>query len=94
MTDGLQDQQHKTDLGSKMGDLKDAAMDQIDKASAQAARIAEGVTDQAREAGEKVREVASTVDTTVRKSLRDQPMTTLAAVAALGFVVGALWKSK
>jgi len=94
MTDALQDQPRKTDLGSGIGDLKDAVSDQIDKASAQAGRIADGVTDQAREAGEKVREVASTADTTVRKLLTDQPMAALAAVAALGFVLGALWKSK
>jgi ElaB/YqjD/DUF883 family membrane-anchored ribosome-binding protein len=29
----------------------------------------------------------------VDKSLKDQPMATLALAAALGFVLGAIWKS-
>jgi ElaB/YqjD/DUF883 family membrane-anchored ribosome-binding protein len=29
----------------------------------------------------------------VDKSIKDQPMATLAAAAAVGFVLGALWKS-
>ena len=56
--------------------------------------MAESVAEQAREAGEKVQEVASTVDTTVRQSLKNQPMATLAVVLAVGFVLGALWKSR
>jgi ElaB/YqjD/DUF883 family membrane-anchored ribosome-binding protein len=89
-----QDQVREAGIGSTMADLKDTAMDQIEKASSQAGRMAESVAEQAREAGQKVQEVASTVDKTVRNSLRDQPMATLAVVAALGFVLGALWKSR
>jgi len=33
------------------------------------------------------------VKTAVDKSIKDQPMTTLAVAAAVGFVLGALWKS-
>ena len=94
MANTSQDHVREPGIGSTMADLKDRAMDQIEKASSQAGRMAHSVAEQATEAGEKVQEVASTVDTTVRQSLRDQPMATLAVVAALGFVLGALWKSR
>lgn len=94
MAEASQDRARDTELGSRIGDLKDAALDQIEKASAQAGRITASVADQARDAGEKVQEVASTVDAGVRQSLKDQPMAMLAAAAALGFVLGALWKSR
>ena len=94
MADAAQDQARQANTGSRIGDLKDAALDQIEKAGAQAERIAESAADQARETGEQVREVVSTVDAAVRQSLKDQPLATLAVVAALGFVLGALWKSR
>jgi ElaB/YqjD/DUF883 family membrane-anchored ribosome-binding protein len=89
-----QDQVREPGIGSTMADFKDTAMDQIGKASAQAGRMAGSVAEQAREAGEKVQQVASTVDTTVRQSLKNQPMATIAVVLAVGFVLGALWKSR
>ena len=49
--------------------------------------------EQGREAGEQVQEVAGNIKGAVDKSVKDQPMATLAVVAALGFVLGALWKS-
>jgi len=94
MVNPAQDHPREPGIGSAMADFKDTAMDQFEKASVQAGRMAESVAEQAREAGEKVQEVASSMDTTVRQSLKDQPMATLAVVAALGFVLGALWKSR
>ena len=79
MADASQDRARDSELVSKIGDLKDAALDQIEKASVQAGRLTASVADQAREAGEKVQEVASTVDAGVRQSLKDQPMALLAA---------------
>jgi ElaB/YqjD/DUF883 family membrane-anchored ribosome-binding protein len=38
-------------------------------------------------------EVAGNIKGAVDKSVKDQPMATLAAAAAVGFVLGALWKS-
>ena len=49
--------------------------------------------DQGREAGDRIQEVAGNVKGAVDKSIKDQPMATLAAVAVVGFVLGALWKS-
>jgi ElaB/YqjD/DUF883 family membrane-anchored ribosome-binding protein len=94
MANTSQNHVREAGIGSTVADLKDRAIDQIEKASSQAGRMADSVAEQATEAGQKVQEIASTVDTTVRHSLRDQPMATLAVVAALGFVLGALWKSR
>jgi ElaB/YqjD/DUF883 family membrane-anchored ribosome-binding protein len=45
-----------------------------------------------REVTDPAREVASNIKTAVDKSVKDQPMTTLALALAAGFVLGALWK--
>jgi ElaB/YqjD/DUF883 family membrane-anchored ribosome-binding protein len=91
MAEESQHRARETNIGSAVAET---VMDQIERAGAQAGRMVESVAEQAKEAGEKVQEVASTVDRAVRKSLGDQPMATLAVAAALGFVLGALWKSR
>jgi ElaB/YqjD/DUF883 family membrane-anchored ribosome-binding protein len=84
-------------------DLKEKATDQFDKladkatdrfcdVADQAEHFASRVAAQGREAGDKVQEVAGNMKGAVDKSLKDQPMATLAIVAVLGFVLGALWK--
>jgi ElaB/YqjD/DUF883 family membrane-anchored ribosome-binding protein len=77
----------------KMSDLKDKASDQVSKAADQVEGMATRVAEQGREAGERVQEVAGNLKGAVDKSLKDQPMATLAGAAAVGFVLGALWKS-
>jgi ElaB/YqjD/DUF883 family membrane-anchored ribosome-binding protein len=94
MTEASQDHLRENGIGATLADLKDTAVDQIEKASALAGGAAESVTEQARDAGQKVQEAASNVDTMVRQSIKNQPMATLAVAAALGFVLGALWKSR
>ena len=54
---------------------------------------AEGVRHQAVQAKESLATVGETLDRAVRKSLNEQPMTTILMAAAVGFVIGALWKS-
>jgi ElaB/YqjD/DUF883 family membrane-anchored ribosome-binding protein len=66
----------------KIAGLKDKATDQLNR-----------VADQGREAGESVQEVAGNLKGAVDKSVKDQPMATLAMATAFGFVLGALWKS-
>jgi hypothetical protein len=39
-----------------------------------------------------MQEVAGNLKDAVDRSLKDQPLATLATAAALGFVLGALWK--
>jgi len=96
--------QHGGRIGSQSNDIKEKATDQFermaDKATDQFSRLADQaesvasrVAEQGREAGEKVQEVADHFKGAVDKSVKDQPMATLAMVAAVGFVLGALWKS-
>lgn len=83
---------------------KQKATDQLDKiaemtadklrdAADQAGHFANRVADQGREVGDKVQEVAGNLKGAVDKSIKDQPMATLAMAAVLGFVLGAVWKS-
>jgi ElaB/YqjD/DUF883 family membrane-anchored ribosome-binding protein len=72
--------------------MADKASDQFrnlaDRAEETAGRVAEG----GRDAGERVQEVGGNFKGAVDKSLREQPMATLALAAIAGFVLGALWK--
>jgi ElaB/YqjD/DUF883 family membrane-anchored ribosome-binding protein len=54
--------------------------------------IASGMAEQARQYGEKAQDAARQFKPFVEKSLKDQPMATLAGAAAIGFILGALWK--
>lgn len=72
--------------------LADKATDTFRDVADQAEHFAGRVTEQGREAGEKVQEVAGNLKGAVDKSLKDQPLTTLAMAAVLGFILGALWK--
>jgi len=74
-------------------DLKDKAADQIKKATDRVEDFAASAASQAQDVGERVQEVAGNVKGAVDKSLKDQPMATLATAAIVGFVLGALWKS-
>jgi ElaB/YqjD/DUF883 family membrane-anchored ribosome-binding protein len=85
-------------------DLKEKATDQFERIADKATDTFRGVADEAkhlagrtadqgREVGEKVQEVASNLKRAVDKSIKEQPMASLAMVAVLGFVLGAIWKS-
>jgi ElaB/YqjD/DUF883 family membrane-anchored ribosome-binding protein len=77
----------------QISDLKENANEQLGRAAERAESVANRVAGQGREAGERVQEVAGNFKTALDKSVRDQPMATLATVAMVGFVLGALWKS-
>ena len=55
--------------------------------------LASATVDQAREVADRVEQAAGNVKGAVDRSLKQQPMTTLAVAAAVGFVLGALWKT-
>jgi ElaB/YqjD/DUF883 family membrane-anchored ribosome-binding protein len=76
-----------------ISDIKDKASGQLGKAADQAERVASRAADQGRQAGERMQGVADNFKGTLDKSLKDQPMATLATAAIAGFVIGALWKS-
>jgi ElaB/YqjD/DUF883 family membrane-anchored ribosome-binding protein len=54
--------------------------------------IADKVAERAREYGEKAQEAAKDFKPFVERSMKEQPVGTLAAAAVIGFVLGALWK--
>jgi ElaB/YqjD/DUF883 family membrane-anchored ribosome-binding protein len=77
----------------QISDLKEKATDQLSKAADQVEGVANRVAEQGREAGERMQEVAGNFKGALDKSIKDQPMATLAGAAVVGFVLGALWKS-
>jgi ElaB/YqjD/DUF883 family membrane-anchored ribosome-binding protein len=68
------------------------ARQDTDSTLGNAKEVAGKITEQAREHGEKAQEAARQARPFVEKSLREQPLITLAGVAAIGFVLGTLWK--
>jgi ElaB/YqjD/DUF883 family membrane-anchored ribosome-binding protein len=76
----------------RLREMADTATDQLRGVADRAQELAGDVGQQARVYGEKAQDAARQVKPFVEKSLKEQPMTTLAAVAAIGFVLGALWK--
>jgi ElaB/YqjD/DUF883 family membrane-anchored ribosome-binding protein len=80
----------RPDLSEKAAEV-DIATDQFKKVSDRAEGLADDAINQLRNSG--AGEVASNLKGAVNKSVNEQPMATLALAAALGFVLGALWKS-
>ena len=72
--------------------MADTATDKVKDMAEGAQDMAGKVADQAREYAEQAQDAVKQVKPFVEKSLKEQPMVTLAAVAVLGFVLGALWK--
>ena len=77
----------------KISNLKAKASDQFSKAADQAENMANRVAEQGRDASERMKEVAGNFKGALDKSIKDQPMATLAGAAIVGFVLGAIWKS-
>jgi|SwirhisoilCB3_FD_contig_123_70408_length_277_multi_33_in_0_out_2_1 ElaB/YqjD/DUF883 family membrane-anchored ribosome-binding protein len=67
-------------------DLKGKAKQTFDDASD---RMREAADD----ARQHVQDVAGNVKGALNKSVKEQPLTTLVMAVAVGFVIGALWKS-
>jgi ElaB/YqjD/DUF883 family membrane-anchored ribosome-binding protein len=97
-------QSTRSDYSSTAHDIKEKATDQFERMADktaerfrsmadQAEGVASRVAEQGREAGERMQEVAGNFKSAVDRSVKDQPMATLAMAAAVGFVLGALWKS-
>lgn len=80
-------------LASKASQYVNRAGEKLDQALTSAETTASNVVTSGREAGAQVQEVAGNLKTAVDRSVKDQPMATLAVAAAMGFVIGALWKS-
>ena len=76
----------------RMQDLAGAATDRLRDATDRAEEIAGNVAEQARVYGQKAQDAAAQVKPYVEKSMKEQPMATLAVASVIGFVLGALWK--
>ena len=100
-----QNTQHgrRENAGGNTSDLKQRATEELDSLTGRAADqlgtvadamedVATRIADQGRAAGQQLREVAGNISGAVDKSIKEQPMATLAAVAVVGFMLGALWK--
>ncbi len=74
-------------------DLADKAGEKLGKAVEQAETTFHNIADRASQSGEHVQEVAGNLKGAIDKSVKDQPMATLVVAAAIGFTLGALWKS-
>ena len=72
-------------------DLKDQATDQIKKVADRVEGYGSDAMDKLRETGAGA--VAGNMKGAVDKSVKDQPMATLALAVAVGFVLGAIWKA-
>jgi ElaB/YqjD/DUF883 family membrane-anchored ribosome-binding protein len=73
-------------------DMADATGERMRETADSAQEIAGNIADQARHHAERAQEAAKRFRPFVEKSLREQPMTTLAVAGAIGLVLGALWK--
>ncbi|HWE18449.1 MAG TPA: hypothetical protein VG758_14895 [Hyphomicrobiaceae bacterium] len=74
-------------------DFTDKATDQLKKVADRVEGVAGAAADQMRDVSDRTGEVAGNFRRAVDKSVKDQPMATLLMAAAVGFVLGALWKS-
>jgi ElaB/YqjD/DUF883 family membrane-anchored ribosome-binding protein len=93
MTDQRSYPPKSTEAKGQLHDIADKATDQLKKGAAESAmQSAEALTEQAREYGEKAQKVVNQFKPLVEKSLKEQPMATLAGFVLMGFVLGALWK--
>src|SRR6476661_5821595 len=74
-------------MADSASDLASKAGQQFDKALDSAQATARSMSEQGREASERMQEVAGNMRVAIDKSVREQPMATLAVVAAFGFVL-------
>jgi ElaB/YqjD/DUF883 family membrane-anchored ribosome-binding protein len=71
--------------------MKGQATDQFKKVADRAEGLTHDAIDQLRQTG--AGEVTGNLKSAVDRSVKDQPMATLAMAAAVGFVLGAIWKA-
>jgi ElaB/YqjD/DUF883 family membrane-anchored ribosome-binding protein len=72
--------------------MADKATEQFRHYAGRAEEAVGRAAERSRDAGERMQNVAGNFKGAVDKSVRDQPMATLALAAIAGFVLGALWK--
>lgn len=73
--------------------ILERASDTVREARDQASDFAERAVEQGREVTAMAQDAPAALRDAVHTSLKQQPMTTLAVAGALGFLLGALWRS-
>ena len=84
---------YKEAASKKIDSLTDKASETLHDAAGSAQDFALRMADQGREAADKLSEVGGNLKGAVDKSVREQPIATLAMAVVLGFVLGAVWKA-
>jgi ElaB/YqjD/DUF883 family membrane-anchored ribosome-binding protein len=76
----------------RLRDMADTTTDRFKNAGEKAQETASSMAEQARRYGEKAQNAVRQFKPFVERSLKEQPVATLAGAAAIGFLLGALWK--
>ena len=76
----------------RMREMASSTEDKMKDVTAGAQELAGHIAEQARVYGEKAQEAAREFKPFVEKSMMNKPMQTLAGAAAIGFLLGAIWK--
>jgi ElaB/YqjD/DUF883 family membrane-anchored ribosome-binding protein len=76
----------------RLRDMADAAGERVKETADSAQEMTSNIAEQARHHGERAQKAVKQFRPFVEKSLKEQPITTLAVAAAIGLVLGALWK--
>lgn len=80
-------------MSQASSDIAETAEQGIDRAMQGALLAARSAAEAGSDAGQQVQQLASNFGRAVERSVQEQPTATLLMAAALGFVIGALWKS-
>ena len=67
--------------------------DSVEDIKSRARQTIDAASEAAGDAKQQVDEMAGNVKGAIDRSVKEQPLTTLLVAAAVGFVIGALWKS-
>ena len=78
---------------STMASSTTSSSGSIEDIKGRARQTYDAAADAAEDARQQVEDVAGNVKGAIDRSVKDQPVTTLLVAAAVGFVIGALWKS-
>jgi ElaB/YqjD/DUF883 family membrane-anchored ribosome-binding protein len=76
----------------RLRDMPATTTDRLKDAGDRVQEMASDAAEHARRYGEKAQDAAQQFRPLVDRSLKEQPMTTLAGAAVVGFLLGALWK--
>jgi ElaB/YqjD/DUF883 family membrane-anchored ribosome-binding protein len=74
--------------------MADKATEQFRQYAGRAEDAASRMAERGRDAGERVQDLGGSFKGAIDKSIKEQPMATLALVAVAGFLLGAMWVTR